>query len=132
MWYEYRCDCGLVHEYQAFERIGSTLPGVSCSCGGDLIRIVSVPNVTPQQDGYFNHTVGQFVTSTKDFERKLKDGQRRMSERLGYEQSFTPVYPSERKSYVESHASDGPDKGESVEKYGRIYNKVNEKRTIIT
>jgi len=54
-----------------------------------------------------------------------------MSERLGYDQKFAPIYPSEAKAYHESTANDDKVKGESIEKYGRIYNKINDKRTII-
>jgi hypothetical protein len=134
MFYEYACNkCGLAYETQTFARIGEAIPDRTCECGGDLIRAVSLFNCTPValNTPYFNHTVGEYVTGTRDFERKLRDGQRRMSERLGYEQSFAPIYPSERQHHVESTASNDGQHGESVERYARIRNETNDKRTII-
>jgi hypothetical protein len=135
MFYEFLCDqCGLGYESQTFVRIGAAIPDRTCECGGDLIRAVSLFNATPValSTPVFNHTVGDYVTGSKDFERKLREGQHRMSERLGYEQSFAPMYPSEHKSYVESTASNDRESGESVERYARLRNIVDEKKTIIT
>lgn len=135
MFYEYSCDkCGCGYESQTFVRIGEAIPDRTCECGGDLIRAVSLFNCTPValNTPVFNHTVGDYVTGSRDFERKLHEGQQRMSERLGYDQKFTPMYPAEHKHHVESTASKDGVNGESVEKYGRIYNKVNPKKTIIT
>ena len=135
MFYEYRCGyCGNIHESQTFARIGEVFPNFPCECGNSLIRIVSVPNTTPVSVNrtYFNHTVGDYVTGTKDFERKLREGQRKQSERLGYDQSYVPVYPSEARAYNESAANNDRMNGNSVENYGRIYNKTDDKKTIIT
>lgn len=135
MFYEYLCDgCGIGYESQTFTRIGEAIPDRTCECGGDLIRAVSLFNATPiaLSTTYFNHTVGDYVTGSRDFERKLREGQYRMSERLGYDQSFAPIYPSERQAYCESTASNDTENGESVERYKRIRNLVDEKKTIIT
>lgn len=55
-----------------------------------------------------------------------------MSERLGYEQKFSPVYPSEKNAYVESTASNDGEQGQSIEKYSKLHHTKNERRTIIT
>lgn len=134
MFYEYVCqNCGNIHESQTFARVGEVFPNFPCECGSDLIRAVSIPNTTPIAIGetYYNYTVGDYVTGTKDFERKLREGQHRMSERLGYDQSFAPIYPSERKAHTESTASNDGVGGESVERYRRERNLIDEKKTII-
>lgn len=133
MFYEYRCDgCGGSYETQTFTKLGRALHDRLCECGGDFIRVCSIPQVGPAApDAYWNYTVGDYVTSTKDFEQKLRVGSERMSERLGYEQKFTPVYPSEKKAYNEKAASNDRAAGESMEKYGRLNNLINEQRTII-
>src|SRR5215468_7168476 len=102
MWYEYRCDaCGAAYETQYFTGIGRTLVDVRCVCGGNYVRIVSLPQVSPASpDAYWNYTTGSVVTSNRDFEQQLRIGAEQMSERLGYEQRFTPVYPSEKKAYT--------------------------------
>lgn len=101
MWYEYRCDeCGRVHETQTFKRIGQRLG--SCNCGGLLVRIVSMPQVTPASaDPYFNHTVGAVVKSNADFEEKLRIGGDQQAERTGVETRYTPVYPDEGRKMLE-------------------------------
>lgn len=134
MWYEYRCvNCRDIYETQRFSKLGRTLDEVCGGCGGDLVRIVSSPQVTPSApDAYWNYTTGSVVTSSRDFERQLKLGAERMSERLGYEQHFTPVYPSEKNAYTESTANNDGAHGESIEKYSRIHNVTNSRRTIIT
>lgn len=135
MLYEYRCDlCGGAYESQTFARIGTAIPDRACGCGGDLVRTVSLFNCTPValNTTYFNYTVGEYVTGSRDFERKLHEGQRRMSERLGYDQTYTPIYPSERQHYVESRASNDGADGESVERYARGRNQIDHTKTIIT
>lgn len=133
MFYEYRCNiCGGGYETQTFTKLGGALHDRLCECGGDFIRICSIPQVSTDQPGYWNYTVGDYVTSTKDFEQKLRVGSERMSERLGYEQRFTPVYPSEKKAYNEKTAGNDTAQGETMEKYGRLNNLTNERRTIIT
>lgn len=133
MFYEYRCNvCGGIYETQTFCQLGRTLDDRLCECGGQLLRICSVPQVSTDQDGYWNYTVGSYVTSTRDFEQKLRVGAERMSERLGYEQKFAPVYPSEKKAYNEQTAGNDGAAGESMEKYGRLNNLTNQQRTIIT
>lgn len=133
MWYEYRCrECGGVHETQRFTKLGRALDDRLCECGGELLRICSVPQTTPPPaEPYWNYTVGDYVTSTRDFEEKLRIGGERMTERLGYEQKFTPVYPSEKRAYVESTASNDGAQGESMDKYARLRNETNDKQTII-
>jgi hypothetical protein len=134
MWYEYRCDnCGLAYETQTFTRLGRTLDDRLCECGGDLLRIASnLQCATATPEPYWNYTVGDYVTSSRDFEEKLRIGAEKMTERLGYEQHFTPVYPDEKKSYVESTASNDGANGESMERHSKLQNIVNDKRKIIT
>ena len=129
MFYEYRCDdCGLGYELQAFTRIGGVCSAQSCECGGDLIRHVSLFNCTPTQEPYFNHTVGSVVNSTKDFEHKLQEGSKHMSERLGYDQKYTPVYPSEGRAKVEREANTYSRHGSSFEKALRDYHNPDAKQ----
>ena len=139
MWYEYRCNnCGSDYETQQFATIGRKLvdesnTDVLCYCGGNYIRIVSLPQVSPASpDAYWNYTTGSVVSSNRDFEQQLRIGAERMSERLGYEQRFTPVYPSEKRAYTESTANNDGEHGQSVEKYAKHWNLTNKKRTIIT
>jgi len=133
MFYEYLCDqCGLGYESQTFTRIGEAL-GRTCECGGDLIRAVSLFNATPiaLSTPVYNNAVGDYVTGAKDFERKLHEGQQRMSERLGYDQKYAPMYPAEHQAHVESKASHDGQNGESVERYRRLRNQIDTTKTII-
>lgn len=102
MWYEYRCDtCETILETQTFSRIGQSL--CPCGlCGGSLIRIVSLPQVTPATgEPYFNHSVGAMVTSNRDFEEKLRVGGLQQEERTGIPTRHVPVYPDEGRKMLE-------------------------------
>jgi hypothetical protein len=102
MWYEYRCEvCGQTHETQEFRRIGTMLCG--CPCGGRVLRIVSMPQVAPASpDAYFNYSIGEVCTSTKDFETKLALNARKATDKDGIPRQFSPVYPAEGRAHAES------------------------------
>lgn len=112
MWYEYRCGyCGRLYETQEFRRIGEQLElcgeNERYFCRGALIRIVSLPQVTPADAApYFNHSVGQMVTSTRDFEEKLRIGSEKASEESGIEHRYVPLYPAEGRKHVERVGGD--------------------------
>jgi len=64
MYYEFRCqDCGGIHAdyFPVDERppIGSILKDKKCSCGGNVIRIISTPTLNPEFFGYTMENVGE-------------------------------------------------------------------------
>jgi hypothetical protein len=136
MLYDYICeDCEIAYSSPTFQKIGDLLDGARCAeCNGNLVRAVSLFNATPVScsQPYFNYAVGDYVTSTSDFEHKLREGAKRQSERLGYDQNYVPVYPAEKKAWDHKYASNDTKNGETVEYYRRRSNLVNDKRTIIT
>jgi hypothetical protein len=134
MFYEYICDeCSLTYESQTFRKIGCVLSDCfDINCDGELVRIVSIFNVSTDGEPYYNHTVGQMVTSNKDFERKLRIGAEQQSERTGTLHTYTPVYPDEAKRHHEKVASNDGNHGESMERYGTVYNLTDKKKKIIT
>lgn len=132
MLYEYRCDrCELAYESLTFRKIGQVLDECPTACGGELVRIVSLFNVTPDIEPYYNYTVGDYVTSTKDFEEKLRIGAEQQSERTGTLHEYTPVYPSEAKKHHETVASNDGHNGQSMERYGTVYDLSDKKKKII-
>lgn len=132
MLYEYLCDsCGLGIESLSFRKIGQVLDDCPESdCDGELVRCVSLFNVTPVIQPYFNHTVGDYVTSTRDFEEKLRVGAEKQTERTGTQHTYTPVYPSESKAHQEKVANNDGQNGQSMDRYGNVYNLTNKKRKI--
>lgn len=114
MLYEFVCeDCGLGYESFEFRGIGRYLR--DCECGGRVLRCVSRMQVAPVIAPYFNHSVGAYVKSTRDFEEKLRIGAEVQSERLGLEHRYTPMYPSEARAHAESTASRDGRGGASLE-----------------
>lgn len=124
MIYEYVCDsCALVTDSLVFRRIGEVLD--VCECGGLQIRMVSHLQVVPVIQPYFNHSVGQIVTSNKDFEEKLRVGSIEQSERLNLPHNYQPLYPSEARAHAESTAPD-------TERSDRAFHQINDRRRIFT
>jgi len=46
-------------------------------------------------EGHYNHSLGEYVTSSADFRDKLARKSDQMSERLGWDQHLVPVNPQE-------------------------------------
>jgi hypothetical protein len=92
-----------VYETQEFRGIGEILSGCGPQCNGTLIRIVSMPQVAPPSpDAYFNYTIGEVCTGTRDFEAKLALNARKMTDADGIERNFQPVYPEEGRKMAEA------------------------------
>lgn len=116
-WYEYACEqCGLVIETQTFAKIGRPLPGAFCKCGGEYLRMVSLFSATPTPEPYFNYSLGETVTSDRDFKQKAKIASEKQSEYTGIQHDYQPISPGELASETTRlGVGVGPDKGESIE-----------------
>lgn len=94
MIYEWKCrSCGVVIEND----IADSSTRVICSCGSEMKRLytsVQINASSPFQP-HFNHSVGEFVSSRRDFENQLKRKSEQQSERTGIDHNYQPVLPGD-------------------------------------
>lgn len=66
-------------------------------CGLEAIRYYTVPVVHLFSE-HFNHTLNRPVSSSKDFDAGLKRAEEEASARLGFDQKFVRVDPSDKQA----------------------------------
>lgn len=88
--YSYRCQCGEVLST-------SRHPTIVCSAGHIARRVFSFYSPPPktQFQPHFNHSVGEFVQSKRDFLDKLNRKADIQTEALGYEQKYSMIEPGD-------------------------------------
>jgi hypothetical protein len=90
--YGYRCrECGETRES------GSRDDVQECSCGGVSRRDFSTVQLRPVAafQPHFNHSVGRYVHSSRDFDRALKRAAEDNTEQTGIEHSYTRFDPGD-------------------------------------
>lgn len=84
-------------------------------CFGCRIKSVSFPANNPTFAPHYNHAVGRWVTSDRDFRDALKQASDANSEATGMEHNYEPRYPGDVAS-VPYRESDGvlDDRGRAI------------------
>jgi len=128
--YEYVCpqECGYTYETQRFAKIGETLTmpvgrgdtlTAKCpQCRVPIVRCVSLPQVRPTAEPYFNHNVGTWIKDDADLRRQLKRKAAKNSELTGTDHNYQPVYPGDLTdpgTMKKLGIGRGADRGESIE-----------------
>ncbi len=65
------------------------------SCPGCRYKTVMFPASNPTFEPHFNHAVGRYVTSDRDFRDALKQCAERNSVATGMDHNYEPRYPSD-------------------------------------
>lgn len=81
MIYEFRCaSCGNIQEIIRLYQEASEVAFCS-SCGSEMQRIYSIPNISVPKLDYYDHGLGTYVSSKHD----IKEAQRKYHDRTGSE-----------------------------------------------
>lgn len=92
--YSLRCwDCG--SEIDRYAPMTSPKSSTACSCGSVMVRRYTPPATLRSQtfEPHYNHSVGAFVQSRRDFTDALKRGSDEASEVTGVTHNYRPADP---------------------------------------
>jgi hypothetical protein len=105
-YYDYLCrSCGYATNDELFLRVGEAHPGACPMCHGVLVRAVCRVSISRGMDWggtfqpHFNQTVGQPVTSLRDFHAKLAAKARENTEATGIEHTYVTTDPRDRDTH---------------------------------
>lgn len=132
MRYDYKCqNCGAEMDDDSFRPIGSPHPSRKCPlCGGVFLRAICRVSIQRGMDWggsfqpHFNQTVGEPVTSLRDFHEKLAAKARANTEATGIEHVYTTTDPRDRAAFgITDEAvelNEAVDRGEQVDGDGQF------------
>lgn len=91
--YEMRCPAG--HTKDKYAPMSAPATSTSCTCGEVMRRVFTAPALAVGWVPHFSHTVGQYVSSRREFDAALSRGSDEASERTGMEHRYRAIDPEE-------------------------------------